>query len=280
MCYKKTTIFACRCFLRDTSACPHSVCLAEGEFERSRMEQLAAEVFARPLILPSTSSSALPPGMAPPPGFAPPPPFSPNSASSASSSPGPGNTTTSTNTNTGNTINASAPEFAAEHEHERSPSPTAPAQESEPPRIIDGLFYERRMGQVQRAVHWDVWRTEWFPCAAYHSTHLDTIINSDEEYMNCPEYFGNEDKEVKMLGLCEQCRDVHADALRGMHQNQNGFDSNLEGGDRGDGQGQGQGRGQVQNHGQERQVEAEDEMEQGMRDMMETLNRWMDMDME
>lgn len=96
--------------------------------------------------------------------------------------------------------------------------------------------------------------------------------------MNCPEYFGNEDKEVKMLGLCEECRDVHADALRGMHQTQDGFGSNLEGGNRGDGQGQGQSLSQVQNPGQERQVEAEDEMEQGIRDMMETLNRWMDME--
>ncbi|CCC14550.1 hypothetical protein SMACR_09538 [Sordaria macrospora] len=96
-----------------------------------------------------------------------------------------------------------------------TPPPPPPPNESPEasPRIIDGLFYERKMGDVQRAVHWDVWRTEWFPCAAYHCTHLDAIINSEAEYMNWPEYFGDEDKEEKKFGLCEECEGVDADVF-------------------------------------------------------------------
>ncbi|KAK3335061.1 hypothetical protein B0H65DRAFT_583487 [Neurospora tetraspora] len=230
MCFKKTTIFVCRCFLRDTSACPHSAYLAKGELEKSKMERLAAifQEQARP-FLPSSLLSSPPPGISRPPGISAPPLFSPASASSSSTSPG-------------------IPT--------RAPTPA-------PPRIIDGLFYERKMGEIQRAVHWDVWRTEWFPCAAYHCTHLDTVVNSEEEYMNSPEYFGDEDKEVRVLGLCEECRGVHRDELRGVDVF-GGF-GNQNQGNGGDGQGRAGGQKDQADGGSD------------MPEVKEALNRWMDM---
>lgn len=87
--------------------------------------------------------------------------------------------------------------------------------------------------------------------------------------MNFPEYFGDEDKDERKLGLCEECEGVHADVLREAGEFGNVARGQENGGGRGDGRGDGNGQdqdmGSTGGHagGQLGQNEAEEEIPGG-----------------
>lgn len=109
--------------------------------------------------------------------------------------------------------------------------------------------------------------------------------------MNWPEYFGDEDKEEKKFGLCEECEGVDADVFNetgefdnlGNARGGRGDDGRNDG--HGDGSGQGEstsgGHGLVQDPVGGGQLSLNEGEEEGIPKMIASLDPWMDnMDME